>query len=173
MIGYMGSGKTTAGKKLAKKMGYKFADLDIMIENKYRITIQNLFDKYDESTFRLLEKKALSETFNTDNIVISTGGGTPCFYNNMELINANGISIYLKMDSKSILDRLLSAKRKRPLIAGKSPDELFSFIKTQLEWREPFYLKAGIIADGENPDMDKLAKQIAGLQANHTGFSAQ
>ncbi len=166
LIGYMGSGKTTTGRRLAKKLGCNFIDLDEMIEEKYHITIPTLFDKYDEDTFRLLEKKTLSETFKTDNIVISTGGGTPCFFNNMEMINANGISIYLKMNSKSLINRLLNAKRKRPLITGKSPEELLSFVTSQLKLRETFYLKAKIIANGEESDIDWLAKQIAGNNDN-------
>ncbi len=157
----MGSGKTTTGRRLAKKLGCKFIDLDEMIEEKYHITIPTLFDKYDEDAFRLLEKKTLSETFNTDNTVISTGGGSPCFFNNMKKMNTNGISIYLRMNSKSLIDRLLNAKRKRPLITGKSPEELLSFITSHLKLREPFYLKAKIIANGEELDIDWLVKQIA------------
>ncbi len=161
LIGYMGSGKTTTGKKLADSLGYRFIDLDKMIENKFHITIPTLFEKYDENAFRIVEKKILTDTFKIDNVVISTGGGTPCFYDNMEMINSNGISIYLKMDTRSLTDRLLKAKRKRPLIKGKNSEELYAFIKSQLEWREPFYLKATIIANGENPDIVKLTSQIS------------
>jgi shikimate kinase len=157
----MGSGKTTTGRRLAKKLRCNFIDLDEMVEEKYHITIPTLFDKYDEDAFRLLEKKTLSETFKKDNIVISTGGGTPCFFNNMEMINANGISIYLKMNSKSLINRLLNAKRRRPLITGKSPEQLLSFVTSQLKLRETFYLKAKIIANGEELDIEWLAKQIA------------
>lgn len=160
----MGSGKTTSGKKLSKIMGYEFIDLDEMIENKFHITIPSIFDKYDEKTFRKLEQETLSDTFKTDNVVVSTGGGTPCFFDNIEQINSNGISVYLKMDSQSLMNRLLKSKRKRPLLEGKSHNELLSFIKTQLEWREQFYNKAGIIANGENPDIDFLAKEIQKLR---------
>ena len=162
----MGSGKTTTGRRLAKKLRCNFIDLDEMVEEKYHITIPTLFDKYDEDAFRLLEKKTLSETFKKDNIVISTGGGTPCFFNNMEMINANGISIYLKMNSKSLINRLLNAKRRRPLITGKSPEQLLSFVTSQLKLRETFYLKAKIIANGEESDIEWLAKQIAGNNDN-------
>ncbi len=160
LIGYMGSGKTTTGKKLADRLEYGFVDLDDMIENKYRISIPYIFDKYDENAFRKLEKETLSETFGADNIVVATGGGTPCFFNNMEKINSNGVSVYLSMESNSLMKRLLRAKRKRPLLSGKNPDELLTFIKTQLEWREPFYLKAKIIINGDNPDIDLLEKQV-------------
>jgi len=128
LIGFMGSGKTTVGKKLAGKLGYDFIDLDEMIEKKYRITINNIFNKFDENAFRLIEQETLTETFKLKNTVISTGGGTPCFFNNMQLINKYGISVYLKMHKQSLYDRLINSKTKRPLLTEKTPNEILNYI---------------------------------------------
>lgn len=156
----MGSGKTTIGKKLATRLGFLFIDLDGFIENKYRITIPELFNKYDEDAFRLVEHQSLQETFSFSNAVISTGGGTPCFYNNMELINQYGISVYIKMHKKSLYDRLINSKKKRPLLTDKSPEQIMNFIHNQLAERESFYKQSKLIIKGESIDIDKLVELI-------------
>lgn len=156
----MGSGKTTIGKKLATRLGFLFIDLDGFIENKYRITIPELFNKYDEDAFRLVEHQSLQETFSFSNAVISTGGGTPCFYNNMELINQHGISVYIKMHKKSLYDRLINSKKKRPLLTDKSPEQIMNFIHNQLAERESFYKQSKLIIKGESIDIDKLVELI-------------
>jgi shikimate kinase len=92
LIGFMGSGKTTVGRKLAKKLDHPFIDLDETIENRYRISIPTIFSKYDEKVFRKIEHETLKSLLHLQNHVISTGGGTPCFFNNIDLINENGIS---------------------------------------------------------------------------------
>ncbi|MEZ5082052.1 MAG: shikimate kinase [Bacteroidales bacterium] len=153
LVGYMGSGKTTLGKKLANEFKYKHVDLDKNIENKYHITIPDIFHRFDEKTFRKLEHESLKETLTSDNIVISTGGGTPCFYDNMEIINKHGVSVYIKMTPDSLLKRLLKAKKKRPLIQKKSPEEIKEFIEQQLDLREPFYNQAHYTIQGEAPDV--------------------
>lgn len=156
----MGSGKTTIGKKLATRLGFLFIDLDGFIENKYRITIPELFNKYDEDAFRLVEHQSLQETFSFSNAVISTGGGTPCFYNNMELINQYGISVYIEMHKKSLYDRLINSKKKRPLLTDKSPEQIMNFIHNQLAERESFYKQSKLIIKGESIDIDKLVELI-------------
>jgi len=160
LIGYMGSGKTTVGKKLAARLCYSFLDLDKKIENKYKITIPNLFTKYDEETFRKLEQETLHDTINLTNTVISTGGGTPCFYDNMELINKNGLSVYLKMHPKSLYERLIKSKKKRPLLANKSPEEIMEYIGKQVSERESFYLQSNLVIKGESMDISKLVESI-------------
>jgi len=160
LIGYMGSGKTTAGLKLAVKMGYTFADLDVMIENKYKITIEKFFEKYGEPTFRKIERETLIETFSFSNTVVATGGGTPCFSDNMELINKNGISVYLKMPDNALGQRLLNSKKKRPLLAGQTDDEIIVSIRNQLQVREPFYLKSCLVSPGIDLDMNSLVGDI-------------
>jgi shikimate kinase len=163
LVGYMGSGKTTAGLKLAVKMGYAFADLDVMIENKYKITIGQFFSKYGEPVFRKIERETLIDTFSYTQSVIATGGGTPCFSDNMDLINKHGISVYIKMPVKALEQRLLFSKKKRPLFAGKSDNEILDLIKQQMIIREPYYLKSGLITDGINLDTGLLLQSIGNL----------
>ncbi|MCD4789515.1 MAG: shikimate kinase [Bacteroidales bacterium] len=160
LIGFMGSGKTTVGKRLAGKLGYDFIDLDEMIEKKYHITINNIFNKFDENAFRLIEQKTLTETFKLKNTVISTGGGTPCFFNNMQLINKHGTSVYLKMHKQSLYDRLINSKTKRPLLTGKTPNEILNYIGMQLHHREPYYLQSSIIIKGESINTDLLENAV-------------
>lgn len=161
LIGYMGSGKTTIGKKLAKALNYEHLDLDHTIENKYHITIPDIFHRFDEKTFRQLEQETLKETLSSDKIVISTGGGTPCFYDNLEFINKNGISVYIKMQPESLLKRLLEAKKKRPLILKKSTDEIKEFIGKQLDMREEFYSQANYTIEGVSLDINDLVSLLA------------
>lgn len=156
----MGSGKTTLGKKLAKALKYEHIDLDQTIENKYHITIPDIFHRFDEKTFRKLEHETLKETLQSDHILVSTGGGTPCFFDNMDIINKNGISVYIKMKPESLLKRLLEAKKKRPLIHEKSTDEIKEFIDRQLALREPFYTRAKFMVSGENVDVNDLVKLL-------------
>ncbi len=160
LTGYMGSGKTTIGKKLAAKLGFLFIDLDKLIENKFRITIPDIFNKYDEDAFRIVEHNTLKETFTFDNAVISTGGGTPCFYNNMSLINQEGLSIYIQMHVKSLYDRLINSKKKRPLLTNKSTAEILQYIQKQLAERESFYEQSKLVIKGESLDIDVLVDLI-------------
>ncbi|MBN2174797.1 MAG: AAA family ATPase [Bacteroidales bacterium] len=150
LVGYMGSGKTTVGKKLSALLNYGFVDLDELIEREYRITIPRIFEKYDEKTFRVIEQKSLQHTFSYTDTLVSTGGGAPCFFDNMEQINRHGISIYLQLSTKSIYHRLIGSKKKRPLLKEKSPEEIMQFIEKTLTFREPFYLKANLTVKGED-----------------------
>ncbi len=142
LTGYMGSGKSTAGKKLAKELGMEFTDLDEYIEEQYGKTISAIFEEEGEEKFRALEHNYLKVLMNTDNRVISTGGGTPCYYGNMELMNSNGATVYLKMSVNALVQRLLSAKIKRPLIKDMSESDLRAFVSANLEKREDFYAMA-------------------------------
>ncbi|MCF8379100.1 MAG: AAA family ATPase [Bacteroidales bacterium] len=166
LIGYMGSGKSTIGKKLASALNFSFLDLDTEIEQKYHTTIPDIFQRFDETTFRLLENKALKESFNESDTVVATGGGTACFYDNMKLINKHGISVYIKMHPQSLLQRLLKAKKKRPLIDKKTPEEIIGFIEEQILQREVFYQQANIAVKGESINVGDLANQIIGFQKN-------
>lgn len=136
----MGSGKTTFGKKLASALNYQFLDTDKILENTYKVTIKNLFEKYGESNFRIMETKILHKTFNKSNYVISTGGGLPCFEENMNLINQNGKSIYLKRSVEVLFKTLNTSPAKtRPLLAELKDNELLEFISEHLALREEFY----------------------------------
>ena len=157
LVGYMGSGKSTAGKIIAEKLGMQFADLDEHVEQENGQSISEIFEKEGEEHFRELEHNALKSFFEPDNIIISTGGGTPCFYDNMDLMNRNGITVYIKMSVDSLVERLANAKHKRPLIKDMSEFDLRSFISTNLEKRESFYLKAQYKVKGKNLDALELA----------------
>jgi len=149
LIGYMGSGKTTIGKLLAKRLNLPFIDLDLFIENRYRKSVGEIFVEKGEDDFREIERKALQEVSQFENLIISTGGGTPCFFDNMSVMNKAGISIYLKVGIEELAKRLSGCKEKRPLIKDKSPEELKEFISINIEKREFFYNQATYIYNAE------------------------
>lgn len=163
LVGFPGSGKSTVGKALAAFVNYRFVDLDYAIEAHYHTTIPAFFNKFGEEAFRICEYQVLKDVLKEEKIVLSTGGGTPCFFNAMELINRSGVSVYIKMPVQSLYNRLADAKRKRPLFVGKSQDELKTYIKALLEEREPVYRQASITVDGDNVDIPALAAQIQKL----------
>lgn len=138
----MGAGKTTVGRALAKELGLSFYDLDWYIESRMRKTVPQLFKDRGEEGFRQIEHNMLHEVAEFENVVISCGGGTPCFFNNMDYMNGQGPVVYLKASPEVLYKHLLIGKTERPLIKGKSPEELIAFIREQLEQREPFYGKA-------------------------------
>jgi shikimate kinase len=145
IVGYMGSGKTTIGKRLAESLSLSFVDLDAYIENKYRKTVPALFAEKGEDGFRKIESQSLREVAEFEDVVISTGGGTPCFFDNMEVMNRAGVTIYLKVDPEHLAFHLLASKTVRPLIAGKPEEELVPFITEHLARRECYYRKAQIV----------------------------
>lgn len=152
----MGSGKSTAGKWLAGRLGYEFVDLDESVEKIANMTISSIFSLKGEQAFRELERKALVELDRSSRIVIATGGGTPCFSDNMELMNRSGKTIYLKVSVENLVKRLLDEKDHRPLICGKSIDELKRYISDKLEEREVYYKKTQYMIDSDPLDIDKL-----------------
>lgn len=149
LIGYMGAGKTTAGRELAKELGLEFIDLDHFIQARYQKSVGQIFADVGESEFRYIEKNILKEVGAFENIVISTGGGTPCFFDNMDYMNQIGTTVYLKSSPEALSSRLNLCKEKRPLIKDKNEEELFLFVMESLEKREPFYSKAKIIFETE------------------------
>ena len=171
LLGFMGSGKTTIGQQLARRLGYAFEDLDDLIERKYKTSIPLIFEKYDEQAFRNLETEVLHLTAGFENAVVATGGGTPCYFNNMEWMNKNGLTIYLKMHAGSLTRRIINAKKVRPLIRSKSPEEVLHFVELKLGERESFYEQAHIVIHGEVVDMDEIARSIDQYQKlNNHGY---
>ncbi len=150
LIGFMGCGKTTLGKKLAKHLNYNFIDLDSYIEKTTNKTITEIFENKGEKKFRIVEKENLMEVCKKDNLVIATGGGTPCFFDNMQKILDSGKAIYLKMEIEDLLERLETEKSQRPLIENKSAKELENFIRNKLSEREYFYKKSNYILQGKS-----------------------
>lgn len=148
LIGFMGSGKTTLGRKLASRLGYMFMDLDHIFEAQEGMTIGEYFAKYGEDAFRQLESEVLKNNPYPENAVIATGGGLPCFFDNIEWMNAHGKTIYIKLAPKTLADRLQNEKDERPLLRERHGEALVQFIAEKLEEREPYYNKANIIANG-------------------------
>jgi shikimate kinase len=148
LLGYMASGKTNIGRELARMTGMEFADLDDLFEQRYRISIMDFFEKYGENVFRQMEQKVLMDTVLLENVVISTGGGTPCFFDNMQFIRAQGRSVYLRMDASSLSARLRAIRKKRPLLTGVAGEDLETFVQQQLLEREPYYLQADLVLEG-------------------------
>ena len=147
LIGYMGAGKTTVGKALSKELGIPFYDLDWYIESRMRKTVSQIFAERGEEGFRQIEHNMLHEVAEFEDVIISCGGGTPCFFDNMDYMNQQGSVIYLKATPEVLYKHLLMGKGKRPLLEGKSPEELILFIREQLEKREFFYSKAQYTVD--------------------------
>jgi shikimate kinase len=164
LIGYMGSGKSTAGKKLAAKLGFEFIDLDKFIEQETGKTIPEIFAEKGEGEFRALENNALKKLITKENIVVACGGGTPCYYGNMELMNNHGTTIYLKMSVDSLATRLINAKGKRPLVEGKTEEELKAYITEHLEKREDIYHQAQYIVKGKNLNVDELVDFVTAIK---------
>ncbi|MBR5070027.1 MAG: shikimate kinase [Bacteroidales bacterium] len=150
LIGYMGAGKTTLGRPLSRAMNLEFIDLDNFIEARYHKTVKDIFAEVGEEGFRKIEHRSLEEVADYENVVIALGGGTPCFMDNMDIVNRAGVSVYLKPNEEVLLRRLIIGKQKRPLLANKSDEEILTFIREQLAWREPFYLRANIIFESSH-----------------------
>ncbi|MBO7192716.1 MAG: shikimate kinase [Bacteroidaceae bacterium] len=142
LTGYMGSGKTTLGRALAEEIGIPFIDLDHYIEKRYCKTIAQLFAEKGEDGFRDIERRMLHEVGDFEDVIISTGGGTPCFFDNIEYMNSQGTTVYLDVPIERLFIRLCIARSKRPLIKDKNDDELMAFITEQLAKRAPHYSKA-------------------------------
>jgi shikimate kinase len=158
LLGFMGSGKSTVGQRLAGRLGYSFIDMDARLEGEHGMTINEIFEKLGEKAFRELESNLLKEMVSLQDAVISTGGGLPCTGNNMDLINRKGVSIYLRMEPAALLNRLSRGKSRRPLIRHLSRQELETFIQEKLREREPVYLRAHHIISGLNFKMDELVE---------------
>lgn len=157
LTGYMGSGKSSTGATLASQLGYEFIDLDKFIEQEYKMTIPEIFSSKGEKEFRAMEHNALKKIIERKKIVVACGGGTPCYYGNMELMNNNGTTVYLKMSVDSLVNRLMNAKEKRPLIANKDEKQLKEFVSRQLEKREDTYHQAQYTVKAKDLNVDELA----------------
>jgi shikimate kinase len=146
LIGFMGSGKTTVGRPLATRLGYQFIDQDDVIEERFGMTITEVFAKVGEPEFRKAEREVLADLSQMDHVVIATGGGCPCFFDNMETMNRHGLSIYLKGDPKTLVHRL----------KDKSEEELIQYVTDKLAEREPFYSKAKYTVETRNLKVEDI-----------------
>ncbi len=152
----MGSGKSTVGQQLAVRLDYSFIDLDEQIEKMTGMTITSIFSSKGENAFRVLERQALDRIGQMTSVVVATGGGTPCFSDNMDFMNRSGKTVYLKMAVKKLIERLQHEKQHRPLIAGKNDEELEKYVRNKLEEREIYYRKAHIIIAEDPLNLDRL-----------------
>ncbi len=142
LVGYMGAGKTTIGRQLAMALNLQFYDLDWYIEMRYHKRVPEIFATSGEEGFRDLERRMLHETAEFEDVVLSCGGGTPCFFDNMDYMNSLAETVYLKATPETLAAHLRMGKTERPLIKGKTPDELLQYIRESLAEREPHYAKA-------------------------------
>ncbi len=161
LIGYMGSGKSTLGRQLAAMLNLTFIDLDTYLENKYFKTVPQIFAEEGEESFRKKEQAALREVSEFSDVIVATGGGAPCFFDNMALMNETGACVFLDVDYEELADRLMGSKTERPLIKGKSRAELLVFIDELMQKRRPFYEKAHIIVRGKNITAQQVLDAIA------------
>ncbi len=161
IIGYMGAGKSTVARHLAHRIGWTSCDTDLLFEEKYHISINDFFAKYGQDLFRKLEADILRSTTQLHNVVVATGGGTPCYYDNMTVMNENGLTVFLDISPKSAAMRLSHSKKKRPLTKKLSGDELVGFVEQQYNERMPFYSLAKLTFKAENCNMENLAVVIS------------
>lgn len=158
LTGLPGSGKTTLGKQLAKALNYTFVDLDAEIEKLEDRTIPTIFENEGEDYFRKVEQKVLHKTTSTDNAIISTGGGAPCFFDNAEFINSNGLSIFIDVSPKELAKRISRGPNNRPLLAGVT--SLEEEIENKRKARLPFYKKAELCIVGDTIQVNELIQLV-------------
>jgi shikimate kinase len=160
IVGFMGSGKSTWMKRIGEQMKLKQLDLDNLIEKRANLNINDIFALKGEKFFRKLEGVCLRELHESDNFVLATGGGTPCFYDNMLIMNTLGITVWLNTSKEVIKNRLLLEPQLRPLVKNLSPENLEVFIEEKLEERNQFYAQAKIIIDPDTVSCDELIEKI-------------
>lgn len=165
LIGYMGAGKTTVGKQLADDLGLMFYDLDWYIISRMHRTVAQIFEESGEEGFRKMEHNMLHEVAEFENVVLSCGGGTPCFFDNMDYLNRQGETVYLKATPEVLYAHLKMGKTVRPLLLNKTPEEVEAFVKEQLAQREPYYLKAKHVLDVNLLDSyDKIQTSVKNIK---------
>ncbi|MBR1712452.1 MAG: shikimate kinase [Alloprevotella sp.] len=166
LIGYMCAGKTTVGRELAKRLGRTFYDLDWYIEERFHTKVSQIFAERGEEKFRDLERRMLHEAAEFENTVLSCGGGTPCFFDNMDYMNSVAQTVYMKASPETLIQHIGMSRGRRPLLEGKSPEELEAFVREQLAAREPFYMRAQHIIDINILDsFDRIKDIVDSIQA--------
>jgi len=161
LIGYMGCGKSRLGRFLSEHMGLQFIDMDDYIEERNYKTVPQLFADYGEDGFRERERKALEELSEFTDVVIATGGGAPCFFDNIDLMNKTGKTVFLNIDPAILADRLMNSKTERPLIKGKSREELVAFIDETLKKRKQFYSQAQFEITEPDFSLDRIQEMVS------------
>lgn len=160
LVGYMGSGKSTIGRYVAADMKWDFVDMDAYFEQKHQCTISRFFADHGEDAFRRAEHEVVAELCKAERTIVATGGGAPCFFDNMDLMNAAGATIYINVSPDELTARLRTQRDQRPILASKTDDELLDFIGRQLAQREPHYRKAHMVVDGKSLPFDSYRTLI-------------
>lgn len=168
LIGYMGCGKSSIGRPLARRLGLGFVDMDSEIERRCGVTVQELFARDGEEAFRRQERALLEELIAAEHTVVATGGGVPCFFDNIELMNRAGLTVYFKMTPEKLAARLEHGKAKRPLLRDKTQEELVGFIRDNLAVREPFYARAKLIVACDSLSDEYMARHVELYLENHS-----
>jgi shikimate kinase len=163
LIGYMGAGKTTVGKKIARRLSLNFIDLDHYIENRYHQSVSSIFSMQGEEQFRLIEHNILHEVAMFGNVVISTGGGAPCFFDNMKFMNSAGLTVYLKASPNELAKRLRAQEWKRPLLKERKGGALTDFISDNLEKRNEFYMQAQLVLNIDGMNVETVVYTLLNL----------
>ena len=164
----MASGKTTFGRALARRTGMQHIDLDFYIEQRFHSTVRDIFAQKGEAEFRRLEGAMLREVGEMEDVVISCGGGTPCFSDNMDFMNSRGTTVCLQAADDVIADRIMQAGSKRPLMAGKSRDEILGTLREHMQIRKTFYDRAQIIISGDRlENKSQIAETVESFIKNH------
>ncbi len=164
-MGFMGAGKTTLGKALARDLGVSFVDLDQYIEARFMKSVSQIFALKGEQGFREIESRMLREVGEFDDVVVSCGGSTPLIGDNMDFMLQHGQTVYLKCDNETLLNRLKVARAQRPLIASKTDQELAQFIESETKRREPGYLKAEYVCPGDRLESrDQISETVEYLE---------
>jgi shikimate kinase len=162
LIGYMGSGKSTIGRKLANKLNFQFFDTDRMVEERFNLNEFEIYQKYGIELYRKTEKEIIHSLNDLKNVIIACGGDLPCYTDNMEKLNRIGKTIYIKMSPKSLAIRLFNARKKRISIQPylKKMEELEDFIENQLQIQEIIFNQANYIYKGESINIEHLISAL-------------
>jgi shikimate kinase len=168
LVGFMGSGKSSAGKRIASLLGYGFTDLDTLIEQQADMSVTEIFSRHGERWFRERERETLHQTVKLDDYVIACGGGTPCFFDNMEFMKKEGITCYLEVEASQLASRLRSSGTKRPLIKDIAESGLIPWIENRLEERRGFYERAAITVNGFSIDYRELICRLTDPGSNQS-----
>lgn len=171
ILGYMACGKTTFGRALARATGREFIDLDFYIEQRFHKSIPEIFAERGENEFRRMESAMLREVGEFENVIIACGGGTPCFNDNMDYMLGQGTTLFLEASEERIISRLLINSSRRPLMAGKKPDEIRQAVRDGLAERMPFYTRAHIRFSGEElEDRNQISLSVSNFLASYTSI---
>lgn len=160
LVGYMGSGKSFLGSRLAYLLGYSFIDTDAVIESEQGAAVAAIFKQSGEPAFRALEQEVLRHTFSMDKVVIATGGGLPCQGNAMEQMNTKGLTVYLRVRPATVLQRIASDTENRPLLRGIGSGELTGFVSSHMAVRDEVYQQAMLTVDADELNGEMLLEKV-------------